>query len=129
MANGPTKDELDAKLATAEARSDAKIARVEGKIDTAMATLGGKIETAVATLGIKVDGLSSNVEKARGDERNTRLILFATIIGSAIALGGLIVGMATYGDALFGRGMNVRDVIHAVIQEMPSPSPPTATKK
>jgi hypothetical protein len=42
--------------------------------------------------------------------------------------------MATYGDALFGRGMNVRDVVQSVIKEQQEmlqrrdeapPAPPT----
>jgi hypothetical protein len=49
------------------------------------------------------------------------LVLISTIVGvglaSAISISILLVALATYGDALFGRGMNVRDVVHAVITE------------
>ncbi len=95
-----------AELAAAEARTDTKIARLEGKIDTLAATVIARF-----------DALSHEVDRGRSETRDSRLILFAAIIGAAIALGAVIVGMATYGDALFGRGMNVRDVVQAVVKE------------
>lgn len=110
-----TESELtDAEIAAAEARTDAKIARMEGSISTALATITGKI-----------DALSGQVS----DQRRDRNLIIGTIVVAAIALGGMLWGMATYGDALFGRGMNVRDVVSAVIKEQQSHTPPQTPSK
>lgn len=89
-------------IAAAEARTDAKIAAMTGEMRTIAATLGGKLDT----LGEK---LTSDHEY----NRSTRWVM----IGLAVALAGLLVTMATYGDALFSRGMNVRDVIQNTIKD------------
>ncbi len=102
----PTREETKAEIATAEARTDTKIVRLEGKI-----------ELAVATLGSKLDVLRTDVAKSDQYNRDSRWVLFGTIITSLFAIAGLIVTMALYGDALFGRGMNVRDVVQTTIKE------------
>jgi hypothetical protein len=95
----PGSDELtDAKIEAAEARTDTKIERLGGKIDT---------------LGIKLD----TVNQKLADQTKDRNLIIGTIVVSAISIAILLIGLATYGDAIFGRGMNVRDVVHAVIQE------------
>jgi hypothetical protein len=95
-------DLLDAKLGKASAETDTKIARLEGKIDTLTATIVGKL-----------DAVSEKMSADHEYNRTTRWVM----VGLAIAICGLIIGMTTYGDALFGRGMNVRDVVTAVVKE------------
>jgi hypothetical protein len=103
----PNSDELvDSKLEAAEARTDTKIARLEGKIDVLTATIVAKI-----------DSLKDNVTTSHQYNRDTRLVVLSTFIVGFLALAGLFVALATYGDALFGRGMSVRDVVQAVIKE------------
>jgi hypothetical protein len=125
----PTREEIGAYIKASEAGTETKIARLEGKIDTLAATIVGKI-----------DSLKEDVSRSEDYNRDTRWVLLATTITSVIALAGLIVAMATYGDALFGRGMNVRDVVQAVIKEqqdaqkrdtipLPSPAPPVPTRR
>ena len=98
----PTSDDLtDAKLGRAAAETDVKIARIEGKIELVSATIVGKI----GELSTKVD-----------DQRRDRNLIIGTIVVAALALGGLVVSMATYGDALFGRGMSVHDVIQSTVK-------------
>jgi hypothetical protein len=98
-----TQDELtQARIAASEAKTDTKIARFESVINTLALTLGGKI-----------DALSTQV----GEHRKDRNLIIGTIVVAAIALGALFVAMATYGDALFGRGLNVRDVIHTTVKD------------
>jgi hypothetical protein len=97
-----TREEMKAEVALAEARTDTKIARMEGAINTSLATIVAKI-----------DNLSGQVAE-RGRDKN---LIIGTIIVAAIALGGMLWGMASYGDALFGRGMSVRDVVQAVMKE------------
>jgi hypothetical protein len=95
-------DLTDAKIEAAEARTDTKVAHLEGAINTALATIVGKI-----------DALSEKVS----DQRRDRNLIIGTIVLAALALGGLVWGAATYGDAIFSRGMNVRDVVQAVVKE------------
>jgi hypothetical protein len=95
-------DLTDAKIARSAAEAETKLTRLEGKIDTLMATIVGKLDAAN--------------EKMSADHeynRTTRWVM----VGLAIALAGLIVTLATYGDAMFGRGMNVRDVVQTVLKE------------
>lgn len=100
-------DELvNAKISASEARGETKIARLEGKIDTAVATIIGELH-----------GIRDDVRKSDDYNRDTRWVLFVSIVTAAFALGGLAVGLATYGDALFGRGMNVRDVVQTAVKE------------
>jgi hypothetical protein len=97
-----TREEIQAQIAASEARGDTRVARLEGKIDTAVATLSGKL-----------DALSDKISADHAYHRGTRWI----IIGLALALAALVVTMATYGDAMFGRGMDVRDVVQSTIKE------------
>jgi len=98
----PTREEIQAHIAASEARGETSLARLEGKLDTISATIVGKIGE-----------LSSQV----GEHRRDRNLIIGTIALAAIAVMALVIGMGTYGDALFGRGMNVRDVVQAVIKE------------
>jgi hypothetical protein len=110
----PGSDELtDAKIEAAEARTDTKIERLGGKIDVLSTTIVGKIES----LKDDVSKLKEDVSKSDQYNHDTRLVLISAIVGVGLAMAGVIVAVATYGDALFGRGMNVRDVVHAVITE------------
>jgi hypothetical protein len=98
-----TSDELaEAKISASEARTDTRIARLEGKIDAFAAILGGKLDT-----------LTSQVAEHRKD----RNLIIGTIVVAAVTLGALFVALATYGDAIFGRGMSVRDVVQTVVKE------------
>jgi hypothetical protein len=103
----PSSEELtDVKIAAAEARTDTKIER-----------LGGRIEVLTATIVTKIDSLKDDVSKSDQYNHDTRWVLISAIVVGIIALAGLLVALATYGDALFGRGMSVRDVAQTVIKE------------
>jgi hypothetical protein len=106
MANGD--DLTDAKIARANAETETKIARLEGTINTALATIVGKL-----------DSLSGQVT----DQRRDRNLIIGTIVLAALALAGMFWGAVTYGDAIFSRGMNVRDVVQSVIKEQQAPPP------
>ena len=120
MSDGPTRDEFDAKLGRVAAETDTKIVRLEGKLDTM-----------AATLSVKLDSLSNEIGRSRDETRDSRLIVIATVIGSALTVAVLVVALWTYGDALFGRGMNVHDVVQSVVREeqlqkAPVTAPPPA---
>jgi hypothetical protein len=97
-----THEEVSAKIAAAEARTDTKIVRLEGKLDTVTATIVGKL-----------DAVNDKISADHEYNRTTRWVIVSLV--AALAL--LIVGMATYGDAMFGRGLDVRDLIQTTIKE------------
>ena len=101
-----TREEVDAKIEAAEARTDTKIERLGAKIDVLSTTIVGKLES-----------LDEKIYKSDQYNHDTRLVLISTFVVGFFSLAGLFVALATYGDALFGRGMNVRDVVQAVIKE------------
>jgi len=98
----PTREEIQAQIAASEARTDTRIARLEGKLETMQATLSGKI-----------DAIGEKISADHEFNRSTRWVQY----GLALALAALIVTMATYGDAMFGRGMDVRNVVQNTIKE------------
>jgi hypothetical protein len=104
--NDPTRDEINAIIKASEAGTETKIARLEGKIDTLATMLLGRL-----------DALRDDVRKSDEYNRTTRWMLFGTFLAGIFAIAALIIDMATYGDSLFGRGMNVRDVVQSVIKE------------
>jgi hypothetical protein len=99
----PSRGEIAAHISATKARTDTKIAHLEGKLEMVAATLAGKL-----------DALSEKISADHEYNRSTRWV----IVGLSIALAALIVGLATYGDAMFGRGLNVRDLIQTTIKEM-----------
>jgi hypothetical protein len=102
----PQDDLTDAKLEAAEARTDTKIARIEGKIDTAVATLLGELR-----------GIRDDVHKTDQFNHNSRWILISTIVASTLALAGVGIGLASYGNAMFGRGMDIRSLVQSSVKE------------
>lgn len=104
--SNPTREEINAHIRASEAGTETKIVRLEGKIETLAATIVGKI-----------DSLKDDVAKADQYNRDTRWVLLGTFIAGMFAIGGLLLALATYGDALFGRGMSVRDIVQTVIKE------------
>lgn len=110
MADQTRDDELlKARLGTVAAETDTKIARIEGKLDTIAAMLGSKLDT---------------VNEKLADQTRDRNLIIGTIVLAALAVIGAFIGLASYGDALFGRGMDVRDVVQAVLKEQQQIQPP-----
>lgn len=98
-----TADELaQSRINESEARTETKITRIEGTIQLMSQSLTGQLNA----LTVQVS-----------EQRRDRNLIIGTIVVATIALGALFVAMATYGDALFGRGLNVRDVLQATVKE------------
>ena len=119
-----TREEIQAQIAASEARGDTKFAQLEGKIDVLMANIQSGFAAATKDAAASVrasDELKSAV-------RESKWVLFGTTIGAAIALAALFVGVITYGDAIFSRGMAVRDVVQSVITENASHAAKEITK-
>lgn len=103
MSEHPTKDEMKSEMRASVAEVETKIVRIEGEINTAL-----------ATIVTKLDALSTDVERGRNENKDNRYF----ILGSAIALGALFIAVVTYGDSVFERGMQVRDVVKSVVEDM-----------
>ncbi len=101
-----TQDVVDAKIARAKAETSIDIVRMEGKMDNL-----------ITMVGVKFDSVTKEVDRARDEVRESRLVLIATIVTSALALAGVIVAMDLYGDAMFGRGMMSADFARTVAKD------------
>jgi hypothetical protein len=107
-----SREEIAAQIAAAEARSATSLARVEGKIETAVASILGELKAT-----------RDDVRQADQYNRDSRLVILGAIVASVLALAGLVVSLATYGDAVFSRGMSVRDVIQSTIKDYQATQP------
>jgi len=97
----PTREETDAKIAAAEARTDTKITRFEGKLDLVLSKLE---DVKAANETIRAD--------VREDYRATRANQWTIGIGLAI----LIVALAALYPSFFVLGAQVKDMIDSSVQ-------------
>jgi hypothetical protein len=109
QANEMTREEVDAKLETVEARTDAKFAQLIGEFDTKLAGLRGDMLEIKASLA-PLAGLKSTI--------------VITSISSVIALAALLLGLLAYGGDRFGAGIEMSTVANeaarrAVEQALP----------
>lgn len=95
-------------VALAEARSDTKLARLEGKLDLLLS---------------ETTATRREAEAARHEASGTKTTIIVTGIATVVALAALLMAVITYGDAIFSRGMSVRDVVKAVAEEQRSKPP------
>lgn len=91
MTDHPTDKELDAKLGKLAAETDTKIARMEGKLDLVLSKMDESLESSRAT--------KANL----------------WVIGTALAV--LMVALALGVPAIFGSGLQLRDVVHNEVLE------------
>jgi hypothetical protein len=114
------------KMVTQDEFTEAKLSAVEARTDTKIVRLEGKLETLSATIISRFDQLSEKLSADQDYNRNTRWFIIGSALTSFFALAGLLVAMMTYGDALFGRGMNVRDVIQTTVEQTRKSERPNA---
>lgn len=97
-----SREEIDAKLDAAEARTDVKFAQLMGEL--------GKIN-------VRLDGVERSTSGTK-----------ATIIGTGIAAVALVVGILAFGQQWFGIGLTTRDIVRATITEMQTQAPKAGEK-
>lgn len=100
----PTREEMKAEVALAEARTDTKIARMEGKLDLVLS---------------KLDHSNSRFDDIRSDYRTIRANIWVVGLGLLVA----IIGVAALFPVFFGMGAQVRDLVHSEIQSQTPASP------
>jgi hypothetical protein len=96
------REEIKDKLATAEAKTETRLSKLESQFALGVIELKGQI-------GL----LGNDIAAVRRD----KWVILGTIAAGVFGLAALIVALATYGDAMFGRGINVRDVVQTTIKE------------
>jgi hypothetical protein len=120
MADNPTREEVKAQIDASKASTETLVARLEGKIDTLVATVGGRMDV----LASKIDALGDKVSAADAYNRGTRAWVIGTVITVGLALGGVIAAMLSYGDSMFGHGLEVRQLVQTMIKEQQTQAPP-----
>jgi hypothetical protein len=108
-----------AQIAAAEARADAKIARLENKIDTFAAILSEKLDS----VGGKMETAHEPLRSADRSSHETRVLLLIGIAAAAAVLAIVALALSIFGDAMFARGMHVRDVVQTVLKEQQEQQP------
>ncbi|MBB2963764.1 hypothetical protein [Methylobacterium sp. R2-1] len=127
----------DSRMATDREYTDLKLEAAEARGEARFIELNGKLDRIIDSLSATANSLSTAREEARAlrdevrqDYRSTRTTIIVTVFSTAIALAALLMAIVTYGDAIFGRGMSVRDVVSSVVKEQaeknspPKSSPP-----
>lgn len=89
-----SREEIDAKLQAAEARTEARFAQLSGTLEVRFANLDNKIDKLVDS----VSQLSKNVDTVRADNKATRWTIVGVVVASLIA--GLAAIWTTQGNML-----------------------------
>ncbi|WP_201829640.1 hypothetical protein [Microvirga zambiensis] len=98
---------IDLKLEAAEARTEARFVELNGKFD--------RLFDNIAAMRSDFD---ANRFEVRADYKSTRTTIIVTVVGTGIALAALLVSVMTYGDAIFSRGIQIRDVVNSAVTEI-----------
>jgi hypothetical protein len=106
----PTREEINAEIAAAEARTDTKIVRLEGKIDLVIS---------------KLDAANIINAAIRQEVRDSRRAVIANAWVIFAAMVGIVAIVATVGPMIFDLGMRTREAITKEIQERLPTLPPT----
>jgi hypothetical protein len=102
MAEPPSREEIDAKLAATEARAETRFAQLIGEVRTGFAELRGELQANNALLS---------------EEKAGRRVTNSLVVGSALTIAALVVAIFALGDAWFNNGVIVRDAAHNAATE------------
>ncbi|MDR6954894.1 hypothetical protein J2X65_004270 [Ancylobacter sp. 3268] len=96
-----TREEMDAKLEAAEARTDTKFAELLGEVKAMRAELSGDMKS----IGARLD----HVERATSGVR-------LNIWLAAVAVLGLAIAAMAYGGQQFGLGADLQSIVQATVK-------------
>lgn len=91
MAEPPSREEIDAKLEAAEARTEARFAQLGGTIDVRFSNLDNKIDRLADSVVRLSSEIAESRHEVRGENRATRMSIIITVIASAIAVLGVML--------------------------------------
>jgi hypothetical protein len=106
----PTREEINAEIAAAEARTDTKIVRLEGKIDLVIS---------------KLDAANTINAAIRQEVRDSGRAVIANAWVIFAAMVGIVAIVATVGPMIFDLGIRTREANTKDIQERLPTLPPT----
>lgn len=98
--SGPSRDEIDAKIALSKAEGRNDVVRLEAKFDM--------LER---SLSVQLNALSNDIRRTRDETRDARTMLVVTIIASALFIAAILIVMMNAQDAGYRRGLAVRDAV------------------
>jgi hypothetical protein len=110
MTDPASREEIDAKIAAAEARGDTKIARMEGKLDLVL-----------STVNVRFDAVTEQITGARS---NQWVIAFG-LAGLFLTVVAIIVAVAFGMPAIYSLGTQTRDIVREEVKAaLPTPPAP-----
>lgn len=104
-------------MATDREYVDLKLEASEARAETRFVELNGKLDRLIEIAGSTRADLDLVRTEVRNDYRSTRAAVVITGISIFLALSALLLAVMTYGDAIFSRGMSVRDVVNSAVKE------------
>ncbi|GGK27872.1 hypothetical protein GCM10011322_13000 [Salinarimonas ramus] len=135
--DGPTHQELDAKIALVEARLDARLVGLDGKIDRLADQISGMVEIGnvrFADMKADADGmrqdfamLRSEFDDLRSETRSARLTIIIAVVGTGIALFAALTGTISGYLTAFQAGLSVLSVSTVEAADMRTATPRPST--
>jgi hypothetical protein len=122
MSDTPTRPELDAKLAAAEARTQTQIAELRGDLGAWRASLDHTISALVVKLGETSIAVAETKKVVQNESRTTRAAVWATAITSLLAVVAIMIGLVQINKA---EEANLFAAFQSGIAGRPMPEPVT----
>ncbi len=110
MTDQVSREEINARLEAAEARTEARFAQLTGTLDVRFANLDSKIDRLVDLVGRLSTGVDEAKNEGRADNKTTRWTIIIVVVASVIA--GLAALWTTQANLLaaFQAGLAVKTI-------------------
>lgn len=122
---GSIKEDITSAMASDREYVDLKLEAAEARNETRFMELNAKLDRIIEGGEASRIELASARAEVRQDYRSTKSTVIVTTLATGIALSALILAIMTYGDAIFSRGMSVRDVVSAAVKEQAEKAQPS----
>jgi hypothetical protein len=119
MADPPTREEFDAKLATVEARAETRFTELSGKIDR----IADSISSFSSTVKGELIDLRAEMRAVKSDNKFTRVSIIIAVVAAVLAGLGALWVTNTLILTSFQSGIALHDA------QTTSPHPPTTSPK
>jgi hypothetical protein len=120
----PTREEIDAKLASVEARTETRFVELSGKIDRVIDAIGRSNTDFIAVTG----DLRTEMREVKTDNKNTRTTIIVTIIVAILAAIGALWVTQSNMLASFQAGVTLHEIPNAPLSNaLPATPTPTPT--
>ena len=103
MTDSPSRDEIDAKLSAAEARTEARIAHLSSAMEIRYSQLDHKIDSVVEKINFLAKAISETKSEIKTENKETRKTFIIVGIGTGVSVLGIIVALIAW---LYNAGLN-----------------------